>query len=239
MANIENSSRNTASPETRAAPTEEVVDEFAEIVENHRGNLRDDNQRREAFTELHGVLDKFENHAVKLMYDEGRMPTFESIDRVAQSAARALAADNEPEAQRIAKLLQHHVTSVKRWCRQYVASLLRFRASKTAFLRMNDEERRDALGKADADRRRIHDALLGSLASLEDLLREGSEYTDIGQPIRWNEKDQLQQGAANSTPLMFSTKTLEDRDVIRDWAIVADRIEEIHKITGHTEPAGK
>ena len=50
-----------------------------------------------------------------------------------ETARTAREREAEPEALSIAKLLSGQLTSIKRWCRQHVASLLRFRASHVAF----------------------------------------------------------------------------------------------------------
>src|SRR3989344_7976898 len=135
------------------AATEEVIEDFAHIAEENRGCLDNPEGCRHAFTLLHRALDRFENHEIKVMYDEGRVPTFESIARSTETAQVALERENDPEAAKIAKLLSGQSASIKRWCRQYVASLLRFRTSHIAFARMNDDERRDALERADQERR--------------------------------------------------------------------------------------
>jgi len=219
------------------AATEEVIGDFAHIVEENRDSLANPEERRHTFTLLHRTLDRFENHEIKVMYDEGRVPTFESIARSTETAQVALERENDPEAAKIAKLLSGQSASIKRWCRQYVASLLRFRTSHIAFARMNDDERRDALERADQERRRVHESLLQSLTTLDELLRKGTDYADYQTPLRWQPPSPLPEGSAYRGLIIFGKEALADRDLIRDWAIVADRIEEIRKITGFHEAA--
>ena len=219
------------------AATEEVIEDFAHIAEENRGCLGNPEGCRHAFTLLHRALDRFENHEIKVMYDEGRVPTFESMERSAETARVALENLNDPETTQIAKLLSGQLSSIKRWCRQYVASLLRFRMSHIALLRMNDDEKRDAFERADRERRRIHESLLQSLATLDKLLKDGKEYADYQIPLRWQPLAPLPEGTADRGAVIFGKEALADRDLIRDWAIVADRIEEIRKITGFHEAA--
>src|SRR3989344_9515222 len=87
------------------APTEEVMGDFAHIVEENRDSLTKPEERRHAFTLLHRTLDRFENHQIKVLYDEGRVPTFGSMERAMETARTALEREAEPEALSIAKLL--------------------------------------------------------------------------------------------------------------------------------------
>ncbi|HVY54727.1 MAG TPA: hypothetical protein VHC46_03130, partial [Thermodesulfobacteriota bacterium] len=196
-------------------PTEQVVGEISDFIEEHKSGLHSDEERKEAFTQLHKALDKFENHEMKRLYDEGRMPTFDSLHQAAAHAVEALAKVNDPDASRIARLLSGSIQSIKTWSRRYISALLRFRNSNLARLRMNTEEQRDAFTKADGDRRRIHDALLGSLASLNDLLKEADEYAEFSTPAEWHPGDELPKNTARTADLIFSPKALADRDLIR------------------------
>jgi len=221
--------------EIAPAPTEEVLDEFEQEALSHKEDLTTEDGRIKTFHALHEKLDRFENHEMKQLYDEGRLPTLESLEKAATLAQTSLSAKMEPEAERISKLLSGAVPAIRRWCRSYVASLVRFRRSRTAFLRMDAEEHREALRRADEDRRRIHNSLLESLAAFNQLIIEADDWTEFPQPQQWSPGDQWPPDFSHERIASFSKQALESRDLIRDWSIVADRIEQIHKLTGLTQ----
>ena len=172
------------------------------------------------------------------LYDEGRVPTFQSLELATDIARAALEKAGDPEADRIAKLLSERVRLVKQWSRRYVGSILRYRRSELARMRMNENEQRQEFFEADKDRRRIHDALLQTIGSMNELLKAGEEYAAYGRPAEWVPGIPLPEGTAWEQAAIFSEKAIADRDLIRDWAIVADRVEEIKKLTGYP-PAPK
>ncbi len=213
------------------APTEDVIGEIDDLVQHHRGNLHDEADRQHAYEELHSALEKFDDNGVMRLYEEGRVPTFASLQAAAAKATEALrVVQDDSEAARIAKLLTGSVSSIKLWCRKYVAAILKFRNSKMAMLRMSGEEQREAFVQSDKQRRHIHDALLNSLATLLDLLREADDHVEFEQPIRWKPGEELPEHTAENRPVVFSAEALTDRDMIRDWAIVADQVEQIRKL---------
>jgi hypothetical protein len=225
-----------AKPEKKAAtilPTEDVLNDFSDTHEHFKDHVGTPEEKIVAFQALHSSLEHFENQEMTALYDEGRVPTFQSLEEAAAIASTVLVSDPDPEAQRIGKLLSERMNLVKRWARRYVASILRFRTSKLAMMRMNESEQREAFVQADADRRRIHDSLLEALESLSSFIEKGKEYADYTMPIVWSPSDELAPGTTWHNGAIFSKKALSDRDLIRDWAIVADRVEEIRKLTGY------
>src|SRR3989344_2344589 len=166
-------------PEMAPAPTEDVLDEFEQEALSHKDELGTEEGRVNTFHALHEKLDRFENHEMKHLYDEGRLPTLESLEKAATLAQASLSPETDPEAQRISKLMPGAVLAIRRLCRSYVASLVRFRRSRTAFLRMDAEEHREALRRADEDRRRIHNSLLESLAAFNQLIIEADDRAEF------------------------------------------------------------
>lgn len=215
-------------------PTEDVLarlDNLAERYREHHPGTPE--ERAQARVILHTTLDKFENHEMKESYDEGRLPTFRSLERAASLISSALIDSGEAEATTLAKLLEGSTLHIKSWSRKYVASILRFRRASMARARMSDEEVRDSYIQADRDRRRIHDALLESLSAVTRLIEQAKDYIEPIVVKKWRPGDRLPKGTADSEPVVFSSEAVANRDLIRDWAIVADRIEEINKITKH------
>jgi hypothetical protein len=218
-------------PPQREEPTEDVMGELDDLASYYKDNQpKTAAEREEARTAYSNALEKFENHEIKHQYDEGRVPTFDSMTRAAEMVSKALIETGDAEAVAIGKLVSGSVNSIKRWSRKYVVAILKFRRSKLAHARMNDEERRASLEQSDADRRRIHNSLLESLSALTMMAEKGREYADYPEQIKeWSPTDEFPRGAADK-PLIFSAAALRDRDLIRDWAIVADRVEEITKV---------
>ena len=152
------------------------------------------------------------------------MPTFESLEIAARVAGNALFATGEPEAERIAKLLKGSTTSIKVWCRKYVASVLRFQRSRINLMH-NKEEETDAFADSDSERRRLHDSLLNALSTLNQLLTQAQEQVSFEEPAYWDSNFLLPSNFAREHGAVFSDEAIRDRGLIRDWAIVADRLE--------------
>ena len=214
-------------------PTEDVLSDFSSTHDHYKDHATSPEEKIEAFKALHSSLEHFENQEMTHKYDEGRVPTFQSLEKAANEASAALLNEPDEEAQRMGKLLSERMNLIKKWSRRYVGSILRFRISKIAMMRMNDVEQREVFVAADADRRRIHDSLLEALTSLNALIEKGRDQADYPMPIVWNPSDEIPSGTTWNASAIFSAQAITDRDLIRDWAIVADRVEEIRKLTGY------
>ncbi len=165
------------------------------------------------------------------------MPTFHSLERATKRAQDALAPfADEPEVARLKKLLEGSVKQVKMWCRRYVQSILVFRNAQRAMRRLDGSKQAEAFYKADMDRRRIHDALLSSVATINNLLHKAEEYAEFEMPLAWMEGTPIPSRFAAEHALIFSPQAIENRKLIRDWSIAADRIEQIRQTTGISEP---
>lgn len=191
-------------------------------------------QRSKIHQLLHKKLDRFQNHHIKVLYDEGRVPTFESMQKAVDTAMASLESLHEDEeAQKLSRLLSARVKEIRSWARKYVEVLIRFQRIKKRLPLMEDSERTDAMVRIDTERRRIHDSLLNALTILHQSLQQASEYTDVPMAKEWRPGlEPTETGFAGKYAFIISREAIADRDLIRDWAIVADRIAEINRITG-------
>lgn len=215
--------------------TEVILSEFKRRVEDVK-HLDSTDPDMVSMT-LHKGLERLEANDMLQKYEAGVVPTIESITKAAQEASAALLEDpDDAEAAKLAKLLEGSVSSIRSWSRRYVASLLKFHAAKSQFLRMSEMEQRDTLVDADKDRRRIHDALLNSLSVFNQQLFDAQGITTFASATEWVPGKDFPSGTADSAPMVFSKAAIADRNLIRDWAIAADLGEEIKKVLRNLSP---
>lgn len=217
--------------EDTSPQTEEVLNTFDTL---HEQTIREElptEKRIEVYHTLHAIAEQFENNEMLVAYEEGRIPTFASMDAAVQMVDEHLASDPEdPESIRIRKLLSQRVTEIRRWCSKYEQSVVVFhRRKKQMALRSYDDPASDFV-KADQDRRRTHDNLMGAIQSLDALITEANALETLPHPVaRAKPRNLLPQGFANQNPFIFSASsaTHENRDFIRDWALVANLVQKL------------
>ena len=221
-----------SSPETTpgsnetSPQTEEILNTFDTLHEKTIHEQLPPEERIEVYHTLHAIAEQFENNEMLVAYEEGRVPTFASMEAAVKQVDEHLASDPEdPESMRLRKLLSQRVIEIRRWCSKYEQSVVVFhRRKKQMALRSYDDPATDFV-KADQDRRRTHDNLMTAIQSLDALITEADELESLPQPIaRAKPRNFLPKGYADENPFIFSASsaTHEHRDFIRDWALVAN-----------------
>ncbi|MDB5265468.1 MAG: hypothetical protein JWM39_181 [Parcubacteria group bacterium] len=219
--------------ESAPKPEEDLLAHFRSACETESATVMNHETKISAYHSFHEDLDHLENAPMVGQYERGMIPTIDSLSEAARAASDPLEADPEDaEAVRIGKLIRGQAASIRTWCRRYVSSIIKFHTVKRQLLRMNDEERRNAFEHADGERRRVHESLLTSLRTFNSLLQEGKEYAEYKAAVVWQPGSVLEEGTATHEAVIFSSKALDDRDLIKDWAIAADCVEEMKKIIG-------
>lgn len=212
--------------EETSPQTEELLNTFDTLHEETIHQELPPEKRIEVYHTLHSIAERFENNEMFVAYEEGRVPTFASMEAAVKMVDEHLASDPEdPESLRLRKLLSQRVIEIRRWCSKYEQSVVVFhRRRKQMALRSYNDPATDFV-KADQDRRRTHDNLMEAIRSLDALITEADNLETLPQPIaRARPRNLLPQGYADENPLIFSASsaTHENRDYIKDWALVAN-----------------
>ncbi len=209
-------------------PTEMVLSDFKRICQSEVGIIHTPEEKDQVIGVMHQTLERLDNKEMIHKYREGRIPTIHSLELAANEAIKHLQ-EEEPdeEIERITKLLEGQVRSIRGWTRRYVGTVVKFHLMKSAYYAQ--EEEADKFITADSERRRVHDALLSSIASFSKLLSDAQEITHYSPPIAWDLSSNLEEGTANAKPVVFSLQAIQNRDLIRDWAVATDCVEELQK----------
>ncbi len=228
-------SRNTIEKDLSlpSAATEAVL---AEIDRAHRAHRVGYSHNREEIAHLNGSIHSCECGKLFDEYVQGSVPTFErmfgSLPERVEEASRDLRKDAErygpedvEEETRMLSLLKGRERQVQTAVQMYVQSVIRFDTLKQ-LSHGGAREDKENFANADHARRRLHNALLESLHVYLETAQEaermgvfsgahpGPIFTlwDIGIDARSISHEQL---------LLFSERTLERREFVRDWAIAA------------------
>ncbi len=162
-------------------PTEMVLSDFKRICQGEIGVIHTPEEKDQVIGVMHQTLERLDNKEMIHKYREGRIPTIHSLELAANEAIEHLRAEQpDEEIERISKLLEGQVRSIRGWTRRYVGTVVKFHLMKSAYYAQ--EEEADKFITADSERRRVHDALLSSIASFSKLLSEAQEITHY--PLR-------------------------------------------------------
>lgn len=210
---------------------------------------------------LEGAVKGSEVARLYNLYERGACPTLDSIDAGCRTVAAALhdeiaclKEEGRPESVRNAEALERsaayllerrgQILYLVRAYTDSIAQMHRLRANSAYFV---EETYHDRLVEIDGKRRRLHDALMGSLRELTTRLdaldREG--YVD-GVTLQawhgWTSPPAQKAGAeADNTPvlLLFAPDTLTHarREGIQQWAVVADLHESFAEVCARSLPS--
>jgi hypothetical protein len=206
--------------------TEVLLDEFDTLHDETMGQELAPEAREEVVHRLHSLAEKFENNEMLVAYEEGRVPTFASMQKAVDMADAHLAAGPEDEESiRLRKLLSQRVKEIRRWCSKYEQVVVVFHRRKKHMRTLPSVDAQEAMTRIDTERRFLHENLMGSIRSLDALLAEIDALDALPTPIaRMKPRQFLTESFANENPLIFSADCASDafRDDIRDWALVAN-----------------
>lgn len=197
------------------------------------------------------------------LYERGLCPTLDGIDAGCHTIVAALREEiaclkeegreestrNAETLERTAAYLLERRGQILYMVRAYTDSIAQMHRLHTNGAYFTDETYRDRLVEIDGKRRRLHDALMGSLreltARIDALDREG--YVDGVILQQWHGWTSSQVGKAETdgtpTLLLFAPTTLThpQREGIQQWAVVADLHESLAELRTHssTRPQGE
>jgi len=227
-------------PERRPTETEAVLADFRKSCALDEGHVYNAEERDAITHTLHDKLEQLNAAEMLHMYEAGTAPTLDSMNRAAEVAIDALREDPEDvEAVTHAKLIQGQAAQMHRWSRRYVETVVKFHTSRTAYARANDAELRDMLVRADTERRRVHEALMASLTTFNNFLLKAQDLVTFPAPIAWKPGMSLAPGTSQEQAVVFSTDVIRDRQLMRDWAIVADAVEQLRIVVRKMEETEK
>ena len=187
---------------------------------------------------IHQEFETCEAYATYLAYSEGSIPTIETIAEGIENALLQAPQHTKdgPEAERITKMLSG----------RYVQSVITFnrQLSGAGQFRFSEEEKRNRLVDADKRRRRLHDSLLDTLRVTHKTLMDAVDLGILKENSFgvWAPGFDAQQLPGSFS--IFAPKAIDDRDLIRNWAIAADfaqtfaKLEEIVGKSGDSRPMG-
>lgn len=227
-------------PERAPTATEAVLADFRKSCTLEVGHVYAADERESIAHTLHDKLEHLNAAEMLHMYEAGTVPTLDSMDRSAEIAISVLREDaDDAEAVTHAKLIEGQVTQIRRWSRRYVETVVKFHTTRTAYMRMSDEEQRDMFVRADTERRRVHEALMASLTTFNNFLLKAQDLATFPSPIEWKPGVSLSPGTSQEQTVVFSADAIRDRNLMRDWAIVADAVEQLRTVVRKMEETEK
>jgi hypothetical protein len=161
-----------------------------------------------------------------IAYEEGRVPTLQSMNRAVSEVLLHLEPfKDEPEIIAICKLLSQRVKEIRNWCLRYEQTVIVFHRKLKKMRETGERDDAEMFKDADIERRRIHDNLMASIRSLDQSISSANEMEPLQHNIvRWQPGLSIPENFANEQSFIFSERaaTHDNRDLIRDWAIIAN-----------------
>lgn len=214
------------SAENSPVPTEKLLHDFDTLHDETMRTELAPEAREEIVHRLHSLAEKFENSEMLVAYEEGRVPTFASMQQAVDQADAHLAAGPEDEDSiRLRKLLSQRVKEIRRWCSKYEQVVVVFHRRKKHMRTLPSVDAQEAMTRIDTERRFLHESLMNSIRSLDTIITEIDALDALPTPIaRMKPRQFLPENFAKENPLVFSADCASDafRDDIRDWALVAN-----------------
>ena len=234
-----------AEPEKSSVPTvaeESVLATLHEKAEHHRQEeVPADTQLLE---KLHGDVENCECYPLFKQYIAGEVPTLERMfgnlkgplerARADLEAEKQAVGENDPivaEATKMLNLIGGREQQVRGAIQRYVHSVIRFNhLKKISAGGVRDITRQFV--ETDRARRQAHNSLIESLRVYTATAAKANEMglfaeNDTDYPFaKWTIGTDARNIPANKMAI-FSESVLQNRDFIRDWAIVADFMEQL------------
>lgn len=131
------------------------------------------------------------------------------------------------------QLIRKRAEEIRTGVQRYVRTLSQFFQLKKQQFRLEPEDFRDKLQQIDKQRRFGHDALIGTLSIYSEVVNSLKEYGFLEEHtvISWDHVTKLSDIEENNKNIIiFSPKILENRDLVKDWAISAHLYEQLKHI---------
>jgi hypothetical protein len=211
-------------------PVEEVLSHVGQALESCRNNPHQNTNHGQALhqeiecTEVCDLFHNYEKHQIISLQD-----ITESIGIVVQNLEliKTDIADDPDELQFITSrlnLIKKRDVEISASVKRYVSTVAQFQTIKKQQLRMLPEDYRDKLIDIDARRRKAHNSLMETLSIYTRLIQElkSDGYLSEVDVFQWDFKNDATDFKANANNVaVFSEKILNNRDLIKDWAITA------------------
>lgn len=178
---------------------------------------------------MHSEFERCEAGTIFHSYTESKIPTLsqfeEQMELILQKTGQPAADD--VEGLRIYNLLRGRVNHLRKSVKDYVETVVRF-VRISGPMKLRDPE---IFIKIDHDRRKRHDGLLNTLSGLLKLINDADRIglADKSDFYYWHPGSD-EQIPSNKIPV-FSEAAIENRNLIRDWALAADFSENFNKLT--------
>ncbi|MEX0917847.1 MAG: DUF3232 domain-containing protein [Candidatus Paceibacterota bacterium] len=181
-------------------------------------------------SELAGLYHNYEEHKIVKLSD-----LTGSIAKIAAHLEQELTkVDPESEEGQFIttqfNLLKTRDKEVRSSVQRYIRTLSKFYNLKKQRVRMEPEEFRYQMEEADRRRKAAHDALLDTLSIYSRILSQlqNEDYLEGFTVVMWKQGIELTDSAESEQTLFsFASLVLQDRDLVKDWAVTAHVCDEL------------
>jgi len=199
-------------------------------------------ERRIRLKNFYHDVEKIHTTGLFKEYSSGAIPSVGVLRDSAMKVADAIAKEIERERKSgvsdedldreiaLERILRGRGRAIDSGIRSYIATVLRFQN-----LSKRRSEGRDLLKQfesADHQRRQSHNSLISSLRIFAKAVEEAKSLgvLDGTSVVPWQLGMNMNEFKGQDKVTIFSERTLNDRDFIRDWAIVAELYERLQEI---------
>lgn len=177
---------------------------------------------------LHERVDHCSCAPLLWKYVNGEIPSLERMFLTLSPLAEKIVSElgkesgDTQEEKKVASILAGREKAVRDCISAYVHSVMRFQQLQDASL-LGSRDIKELFVAADKARRRAHDALIATLKMYTRTLQEAVSIGLIAQKefAEWSFGEDARTIAPEKAAI-FSLSTLDNREFIREWAVVAD-----------------
>lgn len=186
-------------------------------------------------------LTRLEFYPLYERYQKGEVATLGDIEKTAKRVGReverlrneeGLSNEYMSEELRIARLLEGRVRSIRQGVNRYVQTVIRFHNVKRA-IRLRPEKEVELMQEADGARKIAHDGLIESLRVYATAVRSAvaADLIEDAKIAVWDPAHPINRARKEDARLLtFSPAFLDDRDLMRNWAMTVDYNEKMEVI---------
>lgn len=170
-------------------------------------------------------------------YHNGQILTLTALEKTAHHAAKEIATviagdrengltdDDLVDEIALQNILEGRVQAIRVSIRSYITTVIQYHNIKIRRQRgaMDDEDLKRQFEQIDARRRKAHNTLLESLREMTRALAQAKDEDLIRTPfIQWEVGMPISPEVQENRYVTFAESVTNNREYIRDWAIVAD-----------------
>lgn len=228
------------SAQNKEAQSRHFIEEVAQEVKEAHDKSKTDPDASICNPELlhKSVLES--DSDIAAMYElllQHKVLRFEDIDLTVQNIEKGVEPlildfdiESKQEAEQKLKLLSVRGNEIRRSAKQYVTTLSQFYTIKRQQVRLDSEDFKDKMESIDRRRRTAHDGLIESLNVYADCVRWFYEQDLLeGYTLQeWSPGQEIVKTSDESRSVYtFSTRFLNDRTLIQEWAVGANLYRQI------------